>query len=242
MHFIIVIPAYQESRRLPAYLHQLLPLCEKSTEKISIQIVDDGSGPEEVDRLLEQIEPLRKEFSCLAEPLLLARNRGKGGAVYEGWKQSPACDILGFLDADGSIPAPEVIRPIEMATVHPGRSLCASRIKMLGRSITRSAKRHYVGRLYATLLSLLLDLPVYYSQCGYKLLPYPAYLRIRDRLMEPGFAFDAEILMLLSDAGVDMVEVPIDWHDEPGSKVHLVRDGIRMALALHRIRRRHTAR
>lgn len=242
MHFILVIPAYQESQRLPTYLRQLLPLCEACPEQITIQIVDDGSGDEEVAELLKLIEPFRKEFNSLAAPILLPENRGKGGAVYEGWSRSPACDFLGFLDADGSIPASEVIRLVRLAANHPDQSFCGSRIKMLGRSITRSPKRHYVGRLYATLLSLVLDLPVYDSQCGYKLLPYDAYLSIRDRLQEPGFAFDAEILVLLNGTGIDIVEVPIDWHDNPGSKVHLVRDGIRMALALHRIKRRHCAR
>jgi glycosyltransferase involved in cell wall biosynthesis len=118
----------------------------------------------------------------------------------------------------------------------------ASRIKMLGHRIDRKFKRHLVGRIYATLVSELHNIDVYDSQCGLKAIPRDVWERLLPCLAQRGFAFDVELLAALTDAGVEVREVPIDWHEVPGGKVRLLRDSIRMFKAVLDIRRQRGSR
>ena len=104
--------------------------------------------------------------------------------------------------------------------------------------ILADAQRHLLGRVYATLVSELLAVPVYDSQCGLKLVPRAAFERVADRLEVRGFAFDVELMVALLDTGCAIQEVPIDWHEVPGGKVSLLRDSWRMARDVWRIRAR----
>ena len=107
---------------------------------------------------------------------------------------------------------------------------------MLGRVVNRQFKRHLLGRIYATLVSESLNIPIYDSQCGLKLVPAPAFRAIQNQLSILGFAFDVDLLVHLIDHGTPVIEVPIDWHEEPGGKVHLLRDSWRMAQDVLQIR------
>jgi len=239
MRCLLVIPAFHESRRLPAYLRALLPGLERAHLDCEVLIVDDGSAPEEAGYIRDLAETLRAIFPRVREPLCLPRNRGKGGAVRAGWDLAEECDWVGFVDADGAVPVHEVIRLLTLATVRPARTaIFGSRVRMLGRRVERSTLRHLVGRFFALLVSFAVSSRVYDSQCGLKILPTSVLRRIEPWLRETGFCFDVEILAALETAGVAVEEVAIDWSDVPGTKVRLFRDTWRMAHALLRIARR----
>ena len=234
----LVVPCFQESSRIGAFLPGLCAALD-SCANVSVLVVEDGGGSSEQARMCAMIDEWRKQHAFLLPPLLLPENIGKGGAVYAGWRESKGADWLAFVDADGSCPAGEVVRLIEMARREavPARALFASRVKMLGRNISRQLKRHLLGRVYATLVSELLDIPVYDSQCGLKLVPAAAYGKIRPALSVNGFAFDAQLLLALLHSGCEVIEVPIDWHETPGGKIRLVRDALKMARDTLGIRR-----
>jgi hypothetical protein len=115
-------------------------------------------------------------------------------------------------------------------------ALFASRVKMLGRRVERLFKRHLLGRIYATLVSEILDIPVYDSQCGLKIIPRRAYEQIKDRLSIHGFAFDVDLMVALLDSGCRIDEVPIDWKEMQGGTVRLMRDSWLMARDVMHIR------
>ena len=235
--FFLVVPAYRESRRLPHFLPHLAQTLIERFPSARIQVVDDGSGPEEQAETSRQIGSLQKKFSNLIEPLLLPHNLGKGGAILAAWDKNPGLDYLAFVDADGAISPEEVCR---LASLLPPsgnqRAFFGSRIRMLGRKVERKSLRHYAGRLFATLIGILLDSEVYDSQCGLKFLPATAYSRIRTWLEGRRFAFDLELLATLRHIGCPIEEVPIHWHDVAGSKVSLGRDSVRMLCSAWSIR------
>jgi len=237
----LVIPCYRESTRLPPFLAELC-LAMEALGEVTVLVVDDGSGPAEAAATRAAIEALRPRHPGLAPLLELPENLGKGGAVYAGWAVAAAeAQWLGFVDADGSCSAAETARLIQLARAMAAGSrqaLFASRVKMLGRSVERQFKRHLLGRVYATLVSEGLTIPVYDSQCGLKLVPQAAYQRIQTRLDVTGFAFDVDLMATLLASGTAVQEVPIDWHEEPGGKVHLLRDSWRMARDVWRIRQK----
>lgn len=235
----LVVPCYRESARLPVFLPELCAALDR-VEGARVLVVDDGSGPEEAAAARALVEGLRPRHACLRPLLELPENVGKGGAVYAGWAAHEGETWLGFVDADGSCSAAEVARLAGLAAAEsaPLPALFASRVKLLGRRVERLFKRHLLGRVFATLVSELLAIPVYDSQCGLKLVPRAAYEAVAARLRVRGFAFDVELLAALIDSGCTVREVPIDWHEVAGGKVRLLRDSWRMANDVRRIRER----
>lgn len=243
----LVIPAFRESERIGGYLDDLgreladLP-------GIALQVVDDGSGEPESAAMARLVEERQVAIPFLRPIHHLTPNRGKGGAVRAGWDLFADADAgdgwLGFVDADGATPAREVRRLVELARARaagPGgqvEALFASRIRMLGRRVDRLVRRHLTGRVFATMVSNLLDIEAYDTQCGCKLVPVDAYRRVRPVLQCNGFAFDVELLAALLDSGCEVREEPVDWAEIPGGKVSLVRDSWRMFADLLEIRRR----
>ncbi len=233
----LVVPCFQESTRIASFLKDLRAVFTADSQT-RILLVEDGSGPDEQKDFLTVVEPLIRDCPLFAPPLLLPENLGKGGAIYAGWATSDTADWLAFVDADGSCSAQETKRLIEVAKQQSEPiSIFASRVKMLGHHVERHFKRHLVGRVYATLVSELLNIEVYDSQCGLKIIHGAAYREIAKRLTIEGFAFDVDLLVHLLAAGHKIKEEPIDWHDTPGGKIRLLRDSWRMFRDVLKIRR-----
>lgn len=239
---LLVVPCYRESARIGAFVGDLLKTFGDN-EGIRILLVEDGSGEEEQAHFLAVVEPLIEGRALFRKPLLLPENLGKGGAVYAGWEQHDDCDWLAFVDADGACSAQETRRLLAIAAKEDTNvALFASRVKMLGRTVKRYLYRHLIGRVYATLVSELLHIPVYDSQCGLKVMPRRVWESVRPLLKERGFAFDVELMTALLDCGVQVREVPVDWTEIPGGKVRLVRDSMRMFNEVLNIRRRRRSK
>lgn len=237
---LLVIPAYRDLVRLKPFLVSLCSALDISVmQGVRVLVVDDGSPGEEQGALARFVDELRSRYSFVLPAHLLPKNLGKGGAVRAGWDRCDGWGWLGFVDADGAVPAREVVRLVRMTYQgDPGFCFFASRIRMLGYRVTRQVSRHLVGRVFATLSSLLLGLQVYDSQCGLKIIPAGAYAKVRPLLRSSAYTMDVELIAALAVAGVPMVEVPIDWDDVPGSRVSLLRDPWRMLLDLFAIRKR----
>lgn len=224
---LIVVPCLNENRRLRGFLPEL---CQEmdAVGDAKILVIDDGSLPGEQQQLATMVGALQKEHACLLPVKLLPDNIGKGGAVYAGWCGQENFSWLGFIDADGSCPAREAARMIRYARNMdqplPRKALFASRVKMLGRNVRRHWKRHFLGRIYATMVSELLNIPVYDSQCGLKLVPSASYQQSASSLKIRRFAFDVDLMVALLDSGCEIEEFPIDWHETEGGKVNLLVD------------------
>lgn len=232
---LLVIPAFRESARLPRFLDSLRRKRVIGRPGWVVRVVDDGSGCDGLRELRGAITGLGMDLDDRLELLELPKNLGKGAAVYAGWHDDACLRTLGFVDADGAIPASEVLRLMKEAEAKPNVALFGARVKMLGRSVERSWQRHLMGRFFAWLVGSWVNPLVYDSQCGCKFIPAKAYRNVADSLQESGFAFDVELIDALATAGVTMEEIPIDWQDIAGSKVHLVRDSVRMIIAIIRI-------
>jgi glycosyltransferase involved in cell wall biosynthesis len=235
----LVVPCYRESGRIGDFVSELARTFADG-EGVRVLLVEDGSGAEEQARFMAVVKPLIAGRTLFEEPLLLPENLGKGGAVYEGWTHHKGQDWLAFVDADGACSALETRRLLALAGEAPASDSVwfASRVKMLGKTVKRFLHRHLLGRIYATLVSELLHIPVYDSQCGLKVVPRQAWEILHPWLREKGFAFDVELMTAFLDSGLHVTEVPVDWTEIPGGKVRLVRDSIRMFEEVLMIRHR----
>lgn len=223
MNLILVIPCYNEERRLPAD-----ELRRFALEGITIEIllVNDGSR----DGTLGLLESLQAEHPSRFSVLNLERNSGKAEAVRRGMLAAMARrpDLVGFWDADLATPLTELKDFIAIFGMRPEIEMVfAARVRLLGRSISRNPRRHYVGRVGATLISSSLGLAVYDTQCGAKL--FRVSDGMREIFAEPFLSrwiFDVEIIArFVRQRGRDaaargIYELPIKaWHDVKGSKV-----------------------
>jgi len=236
----LVIPSFNDSSRLSVFLPELCSMLQDAPLRTLVQVVDDGSAPQDQAALCELIRGFQTQYPFLQGPIIQPENQGKGAAILRGWDAAGQADWVGFVDADGAVPAYEVRRLLGLLAQHPEPdiALFASRVKLRGRTIHRSTKRHFTGRIFATLVGTVIDNGIYDSQCGAKFLSRQAYCGIRPLMQEKRFAFDVELLALLNHLKVPVEEVPVDWFDVPGSKVSLLRDSLRMAGAVWTIRKR----
>jgi len=235
----LAIPCYRESGRLEKFLTGLSVVLQDRKLPVSVQVVEDGSGPEYAESVSRLVAGIQANFPGLNDPLLLPDNLGKGGAIYAAWDAAPSdADWLAFSDADGATPPEEIARVLSELLAQPERAdaWIGSRVKMLGKKVDRTLKRHLIGRIYATLASIATGLAVYDSQCGFKIIRRTSYLPIRPNLLETGFGFDMELLSHLHRSGARLLEMPVDWRDVPGGKVNLVSDSWRMLVSLLRLR------
>ena len=219
MRLILVVPCYNEEHRLPVDALRAFP-------DVEFLFVNDGSR----DGTLRVLESLASEDPRRFSVLNLERNSGKAEAVRRGIlaaiDRKP--DLVGFWDADLATPLSEIPGFLEIFATRPEiQMVFAARVRLLGRSISRNPRRHYVGRVGATLISSSLGLAVYDTQCGAKMFRATEAIR---KLFETPFLsrwiFDVEIIArFVRDAGRDaaaraIYELPITaWHDVKGSKV-----------------------
>lgn len=232
----LVIPCYNEADRLDASgIAELL-----ANASVNLVLVNDGS----TDRTAETIESLRLEHPGRIESLDLQRNVGKGESVRRGmhYANTLGADITGYVDADFATPAGEVLRLLEILVRDTHlKVLLGARWLYLGSDIRRSNARHYAGRIFATLASTILRMPIYDTQCGAKL------FRVTDSLLaaldEPflsRWAFDVELIGRLKEGmgnsapydQSEFRETPLEtWIDVKGSKIGFV-DMVRAGLEL----------
>lgn len=242
----LVVPCYNEAARLPA--ERMLAFVASDPD-VGLVLVDDGS----TDATRTQLEALAARRPEAISVLALPGNRGKGEAVRAGLLHAFAAgpDYVGYWDADLAAPLEEVARLRAVLEARPACDVVfGARVALLGRSIRRSALRHYLGRVFATLTAETLGVPIYDTQCGAKLLR--ATPEVRALFQEPfgtRWLFDVEILARLiaahgGRAGRARVreavyELPLDrWHDVADSKVRPL-DLVRGMRDLARIWRRY---
>jgi glycosyltransferase involved in cell wall biosynthesis len=223
VRLILVVPCYNEERRLPV---DELRAFQVEGADVEFCFVNDGSR----DGTLSVIEALAKEDPARFSVVNLDRNRGKAEAVRRGILATidRRPDLVGFWDADLATPLAEIPNFLEIFRTRPQIEMVfAARVRLLGRSISRDPRRHYVGRVGATLISQSLGLAVYDTQCGAKM------FRVSDAMRElfadpflSRWIFDVEIIArFVRQRGRDaaaraIYELPIEaWHDVKGSKV-----------------------
>jgi len=226
----VVIPAFNEAQRLPPFLEKVVAYFEGRDEPYEIIVVDDGS----TDGTAEVVE-VRRLGSVRV--LRLQPNLGKGAAVRAGMLAARGAYRL-FTDADGATPIEELKR-LEPMLVAGADVVIGSRVLVdPGVSVTTRPHRVAVGRVFNWLVARVGLQGVADSQCGFKAFTAPAAGRLFEALSTQGFGFDVELLLLARATGCRIVEVPVNWTDQAGSKVGVLRHGPGMLWQILRARQK----
>jgi dolichyl-phosphate beta-glucosyltransferase len=228
----VVIPAFNEAARLPGYLKDIQAYFEGRDEGYEVIVVDDGSRDGTADRVRE----IAAGRACVAVHAL-GRNRGKGHAVRAGMARARGRLRL-MADADGATPIGEVAR-LE-AAIEAGADIAVGSRVLRDPAVARRVRLHrkLSGCVFNFLVRRLGVAGVVDTQCGFKLFRGPVAEVLFPLVVTEGFGFDVELLMLAERRGYRVTEVPVNWADQPGSKVGVLRDGPRMLGEVLAARRR----
>ncbi len=229
----VVIPAYNESSRLPPFLATVREYLESHyPDAHEVLVVDDGSR----DGTADMLARAAAQWPSLVV-ISLPANQGKGAAVRTGMLAARG-DLMLFADADGATPIAETSRLA--AAIGEGADVAIGSRLVEGDGLTRrrTGLRRLAGRGFAALARWWLGISERDTQCGFKMFRRDAGRQLFSLGGETRYLFDLELLALAHRQGYRVVEIPVSWHEVPGSHLSLTRESLRILFGLQRIRRR----
>lgn len=236
----IVIPCYNEATRLP--VKAFIDFYNETSESLFFCFVNDGSS-DNTSAVLEELSKERNRVIVSDNP----QNAGKAEAIRSAvlrLHNNYSFDYIAYFDADFATPLSEIFLLQKAAVQNPELKIAfGSRVKRIGAHIHRSAQRHYLGRVFSTIASLILRLPVYDTQCGAKLF----HTSVSEILFKDAFCskwlFDIELFARMvkhygrEEAIQKMTEVPLNHWSEVGESKLGIKSLIRVPWELWQIYR-----
>ena len=231
MLLTIVVPAYNEAGRLGRTLPQILAWLASYPDGGRVLVVDDGS----TDGTGDAVRALMPSHANL-DLLSLPRQSGKGAAVRAGMLAA-ATDVVGFMDADLSTDIRHVVDAV--AAIQDGADvLIGSRALHQSQTVVRQPVYRRVGaRVFRELARQIGGLPdTPDSQCGFKFFRRPVAHDLFGSTVIDRWMFDLEVLRLARRRGYTVQQLPVEWTNDPDSRLRLTVDTLRMVRDLARIR------
>ena len=227
----IVIPAYNEEKRLDASLEKIRAYLAGKPFASEVIVVDDGS----TDRTAE-VARKALERRAPSRVVQLESNQGKGYAVRTGVLASAGEAVL-FTDADLSTPIEELDKFLPRLDEGFDVVIGSRAVPGCDIRVRQARPRQAMGKFFNRLVRLFVMRACPDTQCGFKLFRRKAAIDLFSRLETAGFAFDVEVLLLARKLGYRVAEVPVVWCDSRPSRVRMVSGSWGMLKELFRIRR-----
>jgi len=211
----VVVPVYNEEidlepcvRRVHTYLSANFPY------RFRITVADNAS----TDSTLEVARRLAFDIPEVAWVHL--PEKGRGRALKHVWTHSDAA-VLAYLDADLSTDLGALL-PLVAPLISGHSDLAIGSRLARGSRVVRGAKREFISRGYNLILRGALAARFSDAQCGFKAIRSDVATRLLPMVEDTGWFFDTEMLVLAERAGLRIHEVPVDWVDDPDSRVDIV--------------------
>lgn len=234
MKTVIIIPFYNEVERINLEkFHQIF----NGFPQYNFLLVDDGS----LDKTIDLLENFKSQFSTV-EVLKLDKNVGKAEAIRSAVLSISNANFISYFDADLATPFSELDQLIQFSVQNSNyKMVMGARIKLIGNSVKRSLKRHYFGRIFATIVSqFVLKVAIYDTQCGAKVIDYEIAKQIFEQPFISKWLFDVELLKRLQknhNLKEVVKEIPLESWEEIGNSKIKVGDFLRIPFQLFQIYR-----
>ncbi len=226
----VVVPVFNEEddlepnvRRLYAYLEQAFPFAARIT------IADNAS----TDGTLAIARRLERELPRVRVARL--EQKGRGRALRAVWEASDAA-VLAYMDVDLSTDLAGLL-PLVAPLLSGHSDLAIGTRRAHGARVVRGPRREVISRGYNLLLRATLRTRFSDAQCGFKAIRADAARRVLPLMEDGAWFFDTEMLVIAERAGMRIHEVPVDWVDDPDSRVDIVRTALADLRGIARLRR-----
>ena len=220
MKITIIIPFYNEEKRIEIErFHQIF----NNYLQYDFILVDDGS----TDNTSIILDEFKNKFPNLTI-LKLDKNIGKAEAIRAAVLSISNADFIVYYDADLATPFSELEKLIQFTVLHQNyKMVMGARIKLIGNGVKRSLKRHYFGRIFATIVSqFVLKVAVYDTQCGAKVIDFKIAKLIFSKPFLSKWLFDVELLKRLQkihNLNEVVKEIPLEnWTEIGNSKIKVI--------------------
>lgn len=234
MDLSIVVPAYNESRKISETLLAITSFLDDRPWRCEIIVVDDGSE-DGTAGIVGEASSNDQRIRCLRNE----SNRGKGYSIRKGMSHSRGT-AAGFIDADNKTEISALDQVMEQLGA-PGVDGVLGDRTLPGTDIAqpRRAYRQWGSELFRYLLRTCVGLSGFPdTQCGFKFFTQPVARDLFQRQSVDGYMFDVEVLLLAVRSGYNLVRIPVVWRDDPDSRFNPVVGMLKNIGELHRIRRR----
>ncbi len=231
----VVIPAYNEEKRISATLNRIVEFLRTKPYSAEIIVADDGS----LDSTVAVSQAALKNAQVSFQVLQIPENRGKGAAVRRGMLAASGEYCL-FSDADLSTPIEELDKFLPILIEKKADVVIGSR-SAVGANIVEHQPlfREIMGRIFNGVATLFAFRGIRDSQCGFKCFSRAAVDSLFAVQKLDGFSFDVELLFLAQRFQLKIVELPVTWLNSAASKVNVFRDPLLMFWDVMRIRWLH---
>jgi dolichyl-phosphate beta-glucosyltransferase len=224
----IIVPAYNEAKRLPNSLPQIIEFVRGQDYPIEVIVVDDGS----TDQTADIVREFQKEVSFIT--LLQVEHGGKGHAVRAGMMQANG-EYLFLCDSDLSMPIGEITKFLPPALDGYDVAIASREIEGAHR-YNEPAYRHLMGRVFNLIVRVLAVYGIHDTQAGFKCFQRDAARQLFPLQSIDGWGFDVEILFVAQSHGMRIVEVPINWYYANRSQVRPIQDTYNMFREVLKVR------
>jgi len=226
----VVVPAYNEEKRIVKPLERIARYLECQPYTSEIIVVDDGSIDQTGPVVLNQLKGVERGIL-----LQNNRNRGKGYSVRQGILASQGQYVL-FSDADLSTPIEEVAKLLQVVQGDYDIAIGSRGLKRSDVRVHQPWYREYMGKTFNLILRLLGLSQFHDTQCGFKCFRGDVARELFALQTLDHYSFDVEILMLAQMHRYRILEVPVRWVNEPNSRVDAITDSARMLIDVIKIR------
>ena len=227
MKYSIIIPAYNEEKRISKTVARILEFFEKKKVDFEIIVVNDGSK----DKTSEAVKIFRNKKIRLLE---FSPNHGKGFAVKQGMLNAKG-DIILFSDADLSTPIEEFDKLINY--IKDFDVIIGSR-SIKGANVVKHQPfyRELMGKIFNKIVRLFTIRGIIDTQCGFKMFNQKAAKDVFSKTRITGFGFDVEALFLAKILKYKIKEVPVTWINDEQTKISPVKDSLKMFIEVLKVR------
>jgi dolichyl-phosphate beta-glucosyltransferase len=220
--YSIVIPAFNESKRIPATLQSVIDCVRTHGWSAEIIVVDDGSRDSTAD-VVRAFAAQAPEICLLQNP----GNRGKGYSVRHGLLRALG-EIVMFTDADLSAPIEEAEGLFAAIDAGADIAIGSRWLERTRQTIRQPLYRQFFGRCFNAVTRMVMGLSFADTQCGFKAFTRAAAQTVFQLQTIDRWGFDPEILFIALKRGFRVDEVPVSWAHDERTRISYLKDGLRM--------------
>ncbi|MGN6523241.1 MAG: glycosyltransferase [Actinomycetes bacterium] len=226
----IVVPVYNEERDLEGSVRRLHAALSSGLPYTFRVTIADNASTDRTPAIADRLAAELPEVTAVHLP-----EKGRGRALKHTWLASDAA-VLAYMDVDLSTDLAALLPLVApLVTGHSDLAI-GSRLARHSR-VVRGPKREVISRCYNVLLRMALAAKFTDAQCGFKAIRADRARALLPHVQDAGWFFDTELLVLAERAGLRIHEVPVDWVDDPDSRVDVLDTAVQDLLGITRVAR-----